>query len=120
MLPLAYLGLRYNYRFALQQATRQSETNELTIQYRLLLACLLIGVLMALINQWLPGLLISLLLIIVAARIAKHRVTVLAARSRGKYVCVGKPTIWATPLFIAWALTLALLAVAPIFDSISP
>jgi hypothetical protein len=119
-LPVAFLGLRYNHRFALQQVALQSERDELAKQYRLLLICLALGVPMVVFNLMLVGLLIAVLLLYLAIRIVKYRVTVLAARSRGKFVCVGSETIWAVPVPIAGALFLILLALAPILRQLNP
>jgi hypothetical protein len=120
LLPLAFLGLRYNYRFALRQATFQSERDELAQQYRLLLICLALGVPMVTFNLMLIGLPIAILLLYLAARIVKYRVTVLAAHSQGKFVCVGNETIWAVPVAIAVALFVLLLVFAPILRQLNP
>ena len=81
-----------------------------------MLLCLLIGVVVVFADQWLFGLLISVTLLYVALRLVRYRVTVIAAHTPGTRVCVGPATIWVVPLFVGWALLLALLALAPYFS----
>ncbi len=120
LLPLAFLGLRNNYRFALQQAIFQFERDELARQYRLLLICLALGVPLTIFNLLFLGLPIAVLLLYLALRITKYRITVIAARSQGKLIYVGNETIGAVPLFIGGALFLLLFAFAPLLRQLSP
>jgi hypothetical protein len=112
LLPLVFLGLRFNYRFALEQATRRSEADELTKQYYLLLVCLVIGVATMVAGTGVLGLFASVILLLIAASVYRHRVTVLAVHLRGKPACVGRATVWSIPLYAGLALLLGALAIS--------
>ncbi len=113
ILPAAIAMVYLYYRWAQREAFHRSERDEMTRQFRLLIAVICVGAIMAVLNSPILGLLISLLFLWLAIRVAKYRVTIIPPRGRAAFV--GTETLWTVPFYFLLAVFAALYGITPFF-----
>jgi hypothetical protein len=112
LMPIAFLGLNFQYRFAQKQVSRLDQV-ELAKQYRILLACFCFALLILVTGSWLIGAVIGLLLIYLACRVIRYQLTIIPASGLGARGLKGRAALLSAFLYIGWTLLLFILAFAP-------
>lgn len=110
--PLAYLFIRFHYRFALEHLESWRDREEARRQYRILVVALAITVLTFLTNTGFVGLPASVLLIYLSFRVLASKVSIIPASGLGPRGLKGHPLVPAIA-YLFYAAILVLFAISP-------